>query len=93
MYQDYKDLCPPSMPCVRYLIVEHTRHLPCSARFTKDIDLFIQPTRERASGYAALAGSGAVEAFDRKTCRAWQLFRFGRDPHGFDILPEIPGSI
>jgi hypothetical protein len=63
-------------------------------RFTKDIDPFIQaePSNTKAI-YAALAEFGAPlqgitpEDFtDRNS-----FFRFGRDPRGFDILPDIPG--
>jgi len=63
-------------------------------RFTKDMDLFIKSDAGNAKAtYAALAEFGAsldgilAEDFtDRGT-----FFRFGYDPNGFDILPDIPG--
>ncbi len=63
-------------------------------RFTKDMDLFISADPENArSTFAALASFGAAlegmrpEDFaDRSS-----FFRFGVDPHGFDVLPSIPG--
>jgi hypothetical protein len=63
-------------------------------RYTKDIDFFIKadPTNAQAT-YAALAAFGAPlqgirpdDFTDRNS-----FFRFGRDPKGFDILPDIPG--
>jgi len=58
------------------------------------MDLFIKADPENANAtYAALATFGAAlqgirpEDFaDRSS-----FFRFGRDPKGFDILPNIPG--
>jgi len=96
MYQDYKDLLSAfNAHGVRYLIVgAYAVTFHAQPRFTKDIDLFIQadPANARAT-YAALASFGAplegirAEEFaDRGS-----FFRFGRDPHGFDILPEIHG--
>jgi hypothetical protein len=63
-------------------------------RFTKDMDLFIRadPANAKAT-YAALAEFGApLEGIrpDDFTDRN-NFFRFGRDPKGFDILPDIPG--
>jgi hypothetical protein len=63
-------------------------------RFTKNLDLFVKADRANAQAiYDALAEFGApmsnihAEDFaDRSS-----LFRFGRDPYGFDILPHIPG--
>jgi hypothetical protein len=96
MVQDYKDLLSAfHAHGVKYLIVGgYAVIYHAQPRFTKDIDLFIQadPANARAI-YAALAAFGAplkgirAEEFaDRGS-----FFRFGRDPHGFDILPEIPG--
>ena len=96
MYQDYKDLLSAfHAHGVRYLIVGgYAVIFHAQPRFTKDIDLFIQsdPANARAT-YAALAAFGAPldnihpEDFtDRHS-----FFRSGRDPHGFDILPGIPG--
>ncbi len=96
MYQDYKDLLSAfNAHGVRYLIVgAYAVIYHAQPRFTKDIDLFIKadPANAQAT-YAALAGFGAPlegirpEDFaDRST-----FFRFGHDPYGFDILPDIPG--
>ena len=97
MYQDYKDLLSAfHSHGVEYLVVGGFAVI-CHAqpRFTKDIDLFIKPSPANATAvYAALAGFGAPlqgirpgDFTDRNN-----FFRFGRDPKGFDILPEIPES-
>ena len=96
MYQDYKDLLSAfGAHGVRYLIVGGFAVIFHSQpRFTKDLDLFIKadPVNAQAT-YAALAEFGAPlqgirpEGFaDRSS-----FFRFGHDPHGFDILPDMPG--
>jgi hypothetical protein len=63
-------------------------------RFTKDLDLLIKPDPDNAKAtYAALAQFGAplkdirAEDFTDRS----SFFRFGHDPNGFDILPDIPG--
>src|SRR5208283_6013341 len=63
-------------------------------RFTNDLDFFIKADSANAQAiYAALAEFGAAlqgirpEDFTDRS----SFFRFGRDPRGFDILPEIPG--
>jgi len=96
MYQDYKDLlCAFHAHGVRYLIVGgYAVIFHAQPRFTRDIDLFIKADSANAQAtYAALAAFGTPlqgirpEDFaDRGT-----FFRFGRDPRGFDILPDIPG--
>jgi hypothetical protein len=96
MYQDYKDLLSAfNAHGVRYLVVgAYAVIFHAQPRFTKDIDLFIKadPANAQAT-YTALAAFGASlqgiqpeEFADRGS-----FFRFGRDPHGFDILPDIPG--
>lgn len=96
MYQDYKDLLSAfHAHGVRYLIVGGFAVIfHAQPRFTRDLDLFIaaDPANAQAT-YAALAAFGAAlqgirpEDFaDRNS-----FFRFGRDPRGFDILPDIPG--
>ena len=96
MYQDYKDLLSACHAHgVRYLIVGgYAVIFHAQPRFTKDIDLFIKadPVNAQAT-YDALAAFGAplenvrAEEFaDRSS-----FFRFGREPRGFDILPDIPG--
>jgi hypothetical protein len=96
MYQDYKDLLSAfHAHGVKYLIVGgYAVILHSQPRFTKDLDLFIKadPSNAHAT-YAALAEFGASlegirpEDFaDRSS-----FFRFGHDPRGFDVLPDLPG--
>jgi hypothetical protein len=72
-----------------YAVIFHAQ-----PRFTKDIDVFIKADLANAHAtYAALAQFGAPlegirpEEFADRRC----FFRFGRDPRGFDILPDLPG--
>jgi hypothetical protein len=96
MYQDYKDLLSAfhshgvkNLIVGGFAVIYHAQ-----LRFTKDLDLFIKPDTANATAiYAALAEFGAplqgilpADFTDRNN-----FFRFGRDPKGFDILPEIPG--
>jgi hypothetical protein len=72
-----------------YAVIFHAQ-----PRFTKDLDLFIKPDPANANAtYAALAAFGAalqdISPDDFADCGSF--FRFGRDPKGFDILPNIPG--
>ncbi|HTW72295.1 MAG TPA: hypothetical protein VME47_20600 [Acetobacteraceae bacterium] len=63
-------------------------------RFTKDLDFLIRPDPANARAtYAALAEFGALMQGIRPEDFAdrGSFFRFGRDPHGGDILPDIPG--
>jgi hypothetical protein len=96
MYQDYKDLLSAfNAHGVRYLIVGgYAVIFHAQPRFTRDLDFFIKadPANGRAT-HAALAEFGVALAGIRPedfTDRS-SFFRFGRDPHGFDILPGIPG--
>jgi hypothetical protein len=72
-----------------YAVIYHAQ-----PRFTKDIDLFIKadPANAQAT-YAALAAFGAPLQGIRPEdfAERGSFFRFGHDPHGFDILPDIPG--
>jgi hypothetical protein len=96
MYQDYKDLLSAfHAHGVKYLIVGgYAVIFHAQPRFTKDIDVFIKADLSNAQAvYAALAEFGAPlqnvrpEDFaDRSS-----FFRFGHDPRGFDILPDLPG--
>ena len=96
MYQDYKDLLSAfHAHGVRYLIVGgYAVIFHAQPRFTKDIDVFIKADAANAQAtYAALAefsapleGIRPEDFADRNS-----FFRFGRDPHGFDILPDLPG--
>ena len=96
MYQDYKDLLYAfHAHGVKYLIVGgYAVIFHAQPRFTKDIDVFIKADSANAQAtYAALADFGAQlqgirpEDFTERG----SFFRFGRDPRGFDILPDIPG--
>jgi len=96
MYQDYKDLLSAfHAHGVRYLIVgAYAVTYHAQPRFTKDIDLFIKADSANAQAtYAALAAFGAQLQSIRPEdfAEPGSFFRFGRDPHGFDILPDIPG--
>src|SRR5882762_8488224 len=96
MYQDYKDLLSAFRAHgVKYLIVGgYAVIFHAQPRFTRDMDIFIQadPANAQAT-YAALAEFGAalqgILAEDFVECG--NFFRFGRDPRGFDILPNISG--
>jgi hypothetical protein len=96
MYQDYKDLLSAfHARGVKYLIVGgYAVIFHAQPRFTKDIDLFIKadPANGQAT-WAALADFGAALQGIRPEDFAERgtFFRFGHDPHGFDILPDIPG--
>ncbi|MGO4881193.1 MAG: hypothetical protein ACLP59_10265 [Bryobacteraceae bacterium] len=96
MYQDHKDLLSAfHAHGVRYLIVGgYAVIFHAQPRFTKVIDVFIKADAANAQAtYAALAefsapleGIRPEDFADRNS-----FFRFGRDPHGFDILPDLPG--
>jgi hypothetical protein len=96
MYQDHKDLLSAFQSHgVKYLVVGGFAVIYHSQpRFTRDMDIFISPDPINAKAvYAALAQFGAPlqgmgpEDFTNPDI----FFRFGHDPHGFDILPSIPG--
>jgi hypothetical protein len=96
MYQDYRDLLSVfHAHGVRYLIVGgYAVIFHAQPRFTKDLDLFIKadPANAQAT-YSALAAFGA-SLHDLKPedfADRGSFFRFGLDPHGFDILPDIAG--
>ena len=96
MFQDYKDLLSAfHAHGVKYLIVGgYAVIFHAQPRFTRDPGLFIKADLANAqAAYAALAEFGAAlegvhsdDFMDRNS-----FFRFGRDPHGFDILLDIPG--
>lgn len=96
MYQDHKDLlCAFQSHGVKYLIVGGVAVLyHAQPRYTNDIDLFIRADPENAkAAYAALAEFGAPLGNTRPEDFADRnsFFRFGYDPRGIDILPDIPG--
>lgn len=96
MYQDYKDLLSAfNAHGVKYLIVgAYAVIFHAQPRFTNDIDLFIQadPANAQAT-YTSLAAFGVPLEGVRPEdfAERGSFFRFGHDPHSFDILPEIPG--
>jgi hypothetical protein len=96
MFQDYKDLLSAfHAHGVEYLIVGgYAVIFHAQPRFTNDLDLFVKADPANAQAvYAALAEFGAalqgIRAVDFADPSSF--FRFGREPHGFDILPDIPG--
>jgi hypothetical protein len=96
MYQDYKDLLSAfHAHGVKYLIVGgYAVIFYAQPRFTKDIDFFIKADAANAQAtYAALATFGvSLEGVRPEDfAERGSFFRFGQDPRGFDILPDIPG--
>jgi hypothetical protein len=96
MYQDYKDLLSAfHAHGVKYLIVGgYAVIFHAQPRATKDIDLFIKADPANAHAiYAALAEFGApLEGIRPEDfANRGNFFRFGRDPCGVDILPDLPG--
>ena len=96
MFQDYKDLLSAfNAHGVRYLIVGgYAVIFHSQPRFTKDIDLFIQADPANAQAvYDALAAFGASleGVHPEEFANRGNFFRFGRDPRGFDLLPDLPG--
>jgi len=80
---------------VKYLIVGgYAVIFHAQPRFTKDIDLFIQADPANAKAvYDALASFGAPmgDYAPEDFADRGAFFRFGRDPRGFDLLPDLPG--
>jgi hypothetical protein len=96
MYQDYKDLLSAfHAHGVRYLIVGgYAVIFHAQPRFTRDIDLFVKADQANAQAiYASLSEFGApLEGIrPEEFAERGSFFRFGRDPRGFDILPDLPG--
>lgn len=96
MYQDHKDLLSVfHAHGVKYLVVGGLAVIfHAQPRYTKDMDLFIRADPANAKAiYAALAEFGAPlgdtrpEDFTNRST----FFRYGREPRGIDILPDIPG--
>ncbi|MGA7411448.1 MAG: hypothetical protein WBW33_13280 [Bryobacteraceae bacterium] len=96
MYQDYKDLLSAfHVHGVKYLIVGgYAVIFHAQPRFTRDLDVFIKADSVNAQAtYVALAEFGvALEGIRPEDfANRATFYRFGRDPRGFDILPDIPG--
>ena len=96
MYQDYKDILSAfHAHGVEYLIVGgYAVIFHAQPRYTKDLDFFIRADPANAlATYAALAEFGAAlqDIRPEEFAERGSFFRFGTDPRGFDILPEIPG--
>ena len=96
MYQDHKDLLSAfHAHGVKYLVVGgYAVIFYAQPRATKDMDLYIKadPANAQAT-YGALVefgialGNVRAEDFANRN----NFFRFGHDPCGIDILPDIPG--
>jgi hypothetical protein len=72
-----------------YAVIFHAQ-----PRFTRDIDFFIKADLLNARAtHAALAEFGAALDGIRPEdfAKPGSFFRFGRDPRGFDLLPDLPG--
>jgi hypothetical protein len=70
-----------------YAVIFHAQ-----PRFTKDIDIFIQadPANAQATHAALGAFGAALEGIRPEDfAERGSFFRYGRDPHGFDILPGV----
>lgn len=96
MFQEYKDLLSAfDARGVKYLIVGgYAVSFHAQPRATKDIDLFVKADMENATAiYAALSEFGApLEGIRPEDLADRSGFvRFGREPWGVDILPDIPG--
>jgi len=96
MYQDYKDLLSAfHAHGVKYLIVGgYAVIFHSQPRFTRDLDFFVKADRSNAQAtYDSLASFGASLQGIRpeEFAERGSFFRFGRDPRGFDILPDLPG--
>jgi len=96
MNQDYKDLLSAfHAHGVRYLIVGgYAVIFHAQPRFTRDIDLFVKADQANAQAiYASLSEFGApLEGIrPEEFAERGSFFRFGHDPRGFDILPDLPG--
>ncbi|HWA94138.1 MAG TPA: DUF6036 family nucleotidyltransferase [Terracidiphilus sp.] len=96
MFQDFKDLLSAfNARGVKYLIVGgYAVIFHAQPRATQDIDLLIHidPANADAvflalSDFGSPLGGVTPEDFKDKS----SFFRFGRDPHTIDLLPEIPG--
>jgi hypothetical protein len=96
LHQDFKDLLEAfAAERVRYLLIGgyavafHSR-----PRFTKDIDLWIDPSADNVvSATSALqifgAPSEVIEAW--RTAGAEDIVYFGRPPVRIDLLRQVPG--
>ena len=96
MFQDYKDLLSAfHAHGVKYLIVGgYAVSFHAQPRATKDPDLFIKADPDNAqAAYAALAAFGAPlqEISKQDLADPAGFVRFGLEPRGIDILPDIPG--
>jgi len=80
---------------VKYLIVGgYALAIHAQPRATKDLDLFVQPSRENAEAvYAALAQFGAPlgNLAPDDLVERGSFFRMGTAPQMIEIFPEISG--
>src|SRR6185436_13621469 len=80
---------------VRYLIVGAYAVMKYTEpRYTKDLDIWIEPTKENAQGvFAALSDFGAPlqEVTPEDFTRTELIFQMGLAPHRIDILMAVKG--
>jgi len=93
---DYKDLLSVfNEENVEYLIVgAHAVIFYTVPRYTKDFDVWVNPTEENAARvYAALARFGApLKAEDASTFKdPYCVFQIGVEPNRIDILMNVSG--
>jgi hypothetical protein len=96
MFDDFKELLSIFNSLnVKYLIVGgYAVSFHAQPRFTKDIDLLIQPDPDNGkSVYAALEKFGAplTGLIAEDFVKRGEFFRMGQAPLMVDILPEIAG--
>jgi len=96
MNSDFKDLLRAfAKHGVKYLIaggyavIHHTQ-----PRFTKDLDVWVQPTMENARKVAAALrefGVPLIEVTEADFAQEGTQFMIGRPPSAIDFLTSIPG--
>lgn len=94
--RDFRDLLAAFNDAgVKYLIVGgYALAYHAQPRFTKDLDVFVEPTSENASrAYAALAAFGAplTNLSQQDLATDGTIFQIGIAPNRIDILTAIDG--
>ena len=94
--RDFKDLLSEFNAAeVRYLVVgAHAVIFYSVPRYTKDLDIWIEPTRENAErAYRALAAFGAPLANISMAdlCTPETILQIGVEPNRIDILTDVEG--
>lgn len=96
MNPDFRDLFfELSAAEVRFLVVgAHAVTFHSVPRYTKDIDIWVEPTRENAArAFSALSKFGApVESVSvEDLCSPGVIFQIGVEPNRIDVLTSIAG--